>query len=54
MSSKRLRADRCVIGLWRGYVKAQFYVRDDGSERLLLADVHDLARTVAKVDRDTQ
>ena len=30
MSSKRLRADRCVISLWRGYVKAQFYVRDGG------------------------
>ena len=31
MSSKDLRADRCVIGLWRGYVKAQFYVpRRDG------------------------
>ena len=26
MPSKRLSADRCVIGLWRGYVKAQFYV----------------------------
>ena len=26
MSAKRLHADRCVIGLWRGYVKAQFYV----------------------------
>ena len=33
MSSKRLRGDRCVIGLWRGYVKAQFYVpRRDGSD----------------------
>jgi hypothetical protein len=32
MSSMRLPADRCVIRLWRGYVKAQFYVprRDSG------------------------
>ena len=33
MSSKRLPADRCVIRLWRGYVKAQFYVpRRDGGD----------------------
>ncbi len=32
MPSKRLRPDRCVTGLWRGYIKAQFYVqrRDRG------------------------